>query len=96
MQICLYDKHPVINLYKLGLETDPEKLKNFTQLSVSINTDDQGAFDTYLENEYSIMLLAIEKETDKKGNRLYTPAMTFDWLQRIRQMGLEQSFCLNV
>ncbi len=87
-----YDKHPIMNFYNLGLETDSEKLKNCPQLPVSINTDDQGVFDTFLENEYSLMALALEKATDEYGNKLYKPAMIYDWLERIRQMGLEQSF----
>ena len=91
-----YDKHPIINLYNLGLETDPEKINKCAQLSVSINTDDQGVFDTYLENEYSLMALALEKAKDVHGNKLYNSAMIYDWLERIRQMGLEQSFCANV
>lgn len=40
-------------------------------LSVSINTDDQGVFDTLLENEYALMVLALEKAKDEEGNKLY-------------------------
>jgi len=87
-----YRKHPIINFYNLGLTTDPEKINNCTQLFVSINTDDQGVFNTYLEKEYALMALALEKEEDQKGNKIYNSAMIYDWLDRIRQMGLEQSF----
>lgn len=87
-----YDKHPLLKFYNLGLETDPEKIKSCPQLFVSINTDDQGVFNTYLENEYAIMALALEKMKDDNGEPLYHSAMIYDWLDRIRQMGLEMSF----
>jgi Adenosine deaminase len=87
-----YDKHPLVNLFNLGLETDPEKIRNCPQLFVSINTDDQGVFNTYLENEYALMALALEKMEDENGNKLYNPAMIYDWLDRIRAMGMEMRF----
>jgi adenosine deaminase len=87
-----YIDHPILNWYNLGLETDPEKIKNSPQLSVSINTDDAGIFSTSLENEYALMAIALEKEKDEFGNPKYKPAMIYDWLDRIREMGLQQSF----
>jgi hypothetical protein len=87
-----YCKHPLINFYNLGLTADPEKINRCPQLFVSINTDDQGVFNTYLEKEYALMALALEKEEDQQGNKIYNSAMIYDWLDRIRQMGLEQSF----
>ena len=87
-----YDKHPLIRFFNLGLETDPEKIRNCPQLFVSINTDDQGVFNTYLENEYALMALALEKMKDDDGKPIYNSAMIYDWLDRIRRMGLEMSF----
>lgn len=87
-----YDKHPIVNFFNLGLELNPEKVQDCPQLFVSINTDDQGVFNTYLENEYALMALALEKMEDEEGNKKYKPAMIYDWLDRIRQMGLEMSF----
>lgn len=87
-----YDKHPLVNFYNLGLELDPQKVADCPQLFVSINTDDQGVFNTYLENEYALMALALEKMEDDSGQRIYKSAMIYDWLDRIRQMGLEMSF----
>jgi len=87
-----YSKHPILNFFNLGLTVDPEQIKQCPQLFVSINTDDQGVFNTYLEKEYALMALALEKEEDENGNKKYNPAMIYDWLDRIRQMGLEQSF----
>lgn len=87
-----YIEHPILNWYNLGLETDPAIIKNSPQLSVSINTDDAGIFSTSLENEYALMAIALEKEKDESGNPKYKPAMIYDWLDRIREMGLQQSF----
>jgi hypothetical protein len=87
-----YSKHPIINWFNLGLESETEKIKSCRQLFVSINTDDQGVVHTYLENEYALMALALEKEKDENGKNLYNPAMIYDWLDKIRRMGLEQSF----
>lgn len=87
-----YDKHPILNMYNLGLTVDEDKAEKSPQMFISINTDDQGVFDTLLENEYALMGIALEKAKDKDGNSLYNQSMIYDWLDRVRQMGLEQSF----
>lgn len=87
-----YEKHPIIEFFNLGLETDPELIKNCSQLFVSINTDDQGIFGTSLENEYALMAIALEKAKDEDGIKKYNPTMIYDWLDKIRKMGIEQSF----
>lgn len=87
-----YDKHPILNMYNLGLTVDENKAEKSPQMFVSINTDDQGVFDTLLENEYALMGIALEKAKDKDGNHLYNQSMIYDWLDRVRGMGLEQSF----
>lgn len=87
-----YIDHPIIKFFNLGLTYNEEELNKCRQLHVSINTDDQGVFPTYLENEYALMALALEKEKDEDGKYLYDSAKIYDWLDRIRQMGLEQSF----
>lgn len=87
-----YVEHPITRWYNLGLETDHEKIQKSPQLSVSINTDDAGIFATSLENEYALLAIALEKEKDESGKPKYKPAMIYDWLDRIREMGLQQSF----
>lgn len=61
-------------------------------MSVSINTDDQGIFDTLLENEYALMELALRKAKDDEGNAKYDIESIYTWLDYIRQLGLEQVF----
>lgn len=87
-----YAKHPITKFHNLGLELDNDKIKNCPQLSVSINTDDQGIFSTSLENEYALMAIALEKEKDENGNLKYNSSMIYEWLERVRLMGLGQSF----
>lgn len=91
-----YSEHPITNFFNLGLSNDQDEIKNCHQIFVSINTDDQGVFSTDLENEYALMAIALEKELDDKGERRYNQAMIYDWLDRIREMGIEQSFRANL
>lgn len=83
-----YDQHPIVRF-------NSRKLKQAfpgMSLSVSINTDDQGVFDTLLENEYALMVLALEKAKDEEGNKLYDIEDIYEWLNYVREMGIEQSF----
>lgn len=87
-----YDKHPIIQWYNNGLVKDEKIVNNCPQIPVSINTDDQGVFATYIENEYAYMALALEKAKDIDGKNLYKREFIIEWLDRIRQMGINQSF----
>lgn len=83
-----YDQHPILrfNSRKLA-DVDPNM-----SLSVSLNTDDQGVFDTLLENEYALMVLALEKAKDEAGHPRYDIEDIYEWLDYVREMGLEQVF----
>lgn len=85
-----YDKHPILNWYNNGLEE--KEFCDVPQLQVSINTDDQGVFATYIENEYAYLALALEKVKDENGNPRYSRTLIYNWLDNIRRMGLVQSF----
>ena len=87
-----YDKHPIQNWYNNGLVTDHEQLAEAAQIQVSINTDDQGVFATYIENEYAYLALALEKMKDENGNPKYSRTIIYNWIDNIRKMGLSQSF----
>lgn len=87
-----YDLHPILNWYNMGLVSDPEEASSCPQLQVSINTDDQGVFATYIENEYAYLALALEKQKDQKGKPKYNRTMIYQWLDNIRRMGLVQNF----
>jgi len=83
-----YNKHPIFNLNNDGLDDDADS----PLLQVSINTDDQGVFDTDLENEYSLITNALRNMTDEDGNRKHKPHNVYKYIDNIRKMGMEQSF----
>lgn len=87
-----YDCHPITNWYNKGLTHDPQEIADCPQLQVSINTDDQGIFFTYLENEYAYLALALEKAKDQNGNLLYKRSDIMDWLENLRRNGIDQAF----
>jgi adenosine deaminase len=83
-----YAEHPIIRFNGRKLYD----MKKNMSLSVSINTDDQGIFDTMLENEYALMELALRKEKDDDGEEKYDIESIYEWIDYIRKMGLEQVF----
>lgn len=91
-----YKKHPIFNLYNRHLTFDQEKLKSCPQLSVSVNTDDQGIFATSLENEYALLASALDFDLDEDGKNKYNRNMVYEWLDDVRKMGNEQSFLHRV
>ena len=90
-RITRYDKHPILRFNSRKL--NPVE-KNHA-LSVSINTDDLGIFDTSLENEYALMALALEKAKTDDGLPKYDREDIYEWLDYVRIMGLEQRFLNN-
>lgn len=87
-----YDKHPVFKLYNIGLTGSETKLNECPQIPVCINTDDQGIFLTYLENEYALIALALEKAKDENDKNLYNRMFIYQWIENIRKLGLQLSF----
>jgi len=89
-----YDAHPIFRFNNVGLTRTDGKFQPSAQLSVSINTDDLGVFDTSLENEYAILAASLERLT--MGNeKMYSRYSIYDYLDRVRKMGIEQSFMLS-
>jgi hypothetical protein len=85
-----YKKHPIFVFNNDGLDEG----KDSALLHVSINTDDQGVFDTNLENEYSLITCALKSMISEDGSKKYKPHNIYRYIDNIRQMGLEQSFKL--
>lgn len=86
-----YDEHPILRFNSRKLK----ETENNTALSVSINTDDQGVFDTLLENEYALMTLALKRAQDTEANLLYDIEDIYEWVDYVRRMGIEQAFSTN-
>ena len=84
-----YDAHPIFCFNCRYLKPESNE---WPALSVSVNTDDQGVFDTMLENEYALVAAALEKSKDPQGRPLYTPESIYQYIDYLRNMGLEQVF----
>lgn len=83
-----YDEHPILRFNSRKLA---HTMTNMS-LSVSVNTDDQGVFDTLLENEYALMALALKKAKDENGQYKYDIEDIYEWIDYVRNMGLQQIF----
>lgn len=77
-----YEEHPIFKF------NPPFPPGNRVLLSVSINTDDQGVFDTMLENEYALIALAYEKSKDKNNHS----KTALEYIEFLRQLGEQQIF----
>ncbi len=86
-----YDLHPMFHFNNYALKNE-DNLKLSEQMNISINTDDLGVFDTSLENEFALVACALSKKVDENGNKIYSQDAIYDYLEHIRQMGLDQVF----
>lgn len=89
-----YDCHPIFRFNNAGLVYENGSYTSTPQLSVSINTDDLGVFDTSLENEYAILAASMERAQNPDKSKKYTSDSIYQYLDNIRKMGFEQSFFL--
>lgn len=55
-------------------------------------TDDQGIFSTYLDNEYALQALSLEKAKDEDGKEKYNRTRIYQWIDNLREMGINLSF----
>lgn len=81
-----YQEHPVLQFNDYHLEQDSRQPK----LTVSLNTDDLGVFDTSLSNEYALMLQAVCKNRHAEGN--YNDAAVYEYLNHLRLNGISMAF----
>lgn len=86
--IAKYEEHPILRFNSRKLKPS----NGGSNLCVSINTDDQGIFDTLLENEYGLMALALKKATDENMNHIYDIEDIYEWIDYVRGMGIDQVF----
>ncbi len=81
-----YEKHPIFRFYPVHSSSD-----EIVQM-VSVNTDDQGVFDTSLAMEYSLLACAMRKMKDENYNIKYNEDVIFDYLERLRRNGFSMIF----
>lgn len=84
-----YDEHPIFRFRPI------DKNIHTPLLNVSINTDDRGVFATSLYNEFSLIALALTKQRDKDGNRLYNDEAICEYIDHIRKNNLIQRFKID-
>lgn len=84
-----YEEHPIFRFNRFDLD---ERYRNVDQLCVSVNTDDQGIFDTSLENEYVLLASALEKQKREDGMQKYSSSAILQYLYNLRAMGEMQVF----
>lgn len=82
----LYEQHPVFTFQPVV-----PKCGEICQF-VSINTDDQGVFDTSLEEEYSLLECALKKQRNPDQLPVYSNMEIYDYLERLRRNGFSQIF----
>lgn len=87
-----YEMHPILKFYNMGLTWNENELNDCPQIHASVNTDDKGVFDTALENEFALLGSAVEHMKDAEGKAVYRKQQVYDWLDRIRENGNQQSF----
>ena len=83
-----YENHPVFQFYTPSLT----RREGGVQLHVSLNTDDQGVFETSLSFEYALVAAALTDRRDENGVRIYTDREIEDIIRIFQRMGNEQSF----
>lgn len=83
-----YEEHPVIRFNGRKLKETETNMS----LQVSINTDDQGVFDTSLENEYALMTIALKKAKTEDEQYKYDMEDIYAWVDYVRRMGITQAF----
>lgn len=81
-----YAKHPIVTF------NPPKETRKDHRIPVTINTDDQGVFNTSISTEYALLYAALKYEEDNEGNRLYDEKELVEWLKRIKKESGNLSF----
>ena len=83
-----YRNHPVLRFNNVALG----KGEGGAQMHVSLNTDDQGVFETSLSFEYALIAAALTQDIAADGTRTYADREIEDYIRSLQRMGNEQSF----
>lgn len=59
---------------------------------VSVNTDDQGVFDTSLAMEYSFLACALRSMKNDNNEQMYNDDAIYSYLEQLRENGFSQAF----
>lgn len=87
-----YRDHPMFRFNRYGLRALRWENEPPANLCVSVNTDDQGVFDTSLESEYAYVARSLERDWDENGNRINSNDEIYAYLDHLRILGNTQTF----
>lgn len=82
----LYKDHPIFKFYPV-IQTGQEIVQ-----FVTINTDDQGVFDTSLEEEFALLECSMRKMRNQNHEPSYNDEQIYQYLEQIRKNGFSQAF----
>ena len=81
-----YRHHPIFRFHPINKELGDDKLM------VSVNTDDQGVFDTSLENEYALLTCCLCTEKIGQTGDCFSAEEVYQYMEHLRAMGHAQVF----
>lgn len=82
----LYEQHPLFTF--LPVLQDRDSIVQFA----SINTDDQGVFDTSLEEEYALLRSTLSLMRNSEQEPLYSFDEIYGYIEKVRRNGIIQTF----
>ena len=91
----LYENHPLFRFNHVGLP-EREYPDERVELLVSVNTDDQGIFDTSIENEYALIYGCLHLRKDENGIPLVDASSIRSYLNQLRELGNHSVFPKSV
>lgn len=74
-----YEQHPIFRFYSGDLDL-PKHLRSEVRLKVSVNTDDQGVFDTSLENEFALLYSCLRQRVADNGSPQFSDKEILSYL----------------
>lgn len=81
-----YEKHPLFRFHSVVPQSGE------ASMHISINTDDQGVFDTSLPFEYVLVAAVLSQKKERDGGGLYSDHEVNQHLRTLIRMGWEQVF----
>ena len=81
-----YEQHPIFRFFPVSPSAQE------TVQFVSVNTDDQGVFDTSLAMEYSFLACTIRSIKNENLEQVYNDDAIYSYLEKLRENGFSQAF----
>jgi hypothetical protein len=82
-----YESHPIFRFFPVRMSELPA---GHQPLHVSVNSDNPGVIASNATTELAMLMVALQKQCDANGQPRYNDEEIYGWLERVRQMGMEQ------